>query len=294
MPLRESAQPAPLVPRARFDVDALALALQLSLVGAMVGSLYALQDSVQNVFVAGGVLAGGLVGWRASRAATIGAHFGATLAIGAACGVVMLGPMALHDRDPVLVLSGASLGVFLAVPMFVLTLPAFHARVRKARARSGSIVRRADAMATWAASGVSVSLLGLWHQPVLFLGERRLELSTSMLALAAVTGLAVVVVDVRAWLALHRLGWALTRRAEASALPPADVGVGVDVVEHRVPPSNPFRSAEKVTEVTVGSIEEGRRALTRSLAVDVVTFVLCAAALAWRTIPLLAPQHAIS
>jgi hypothetical protein len=185
----------------------------------------------------------------------------------------------------VLVASGASLGVFLGVPMFLLTLPAFHVRERAARARTGSIVRRADAMATWAASGVSVSLLGLWHQPVVLVAERRLELSTWMLALAAAAGLAVVVVDIRAWRQLQRLGWALARRAEASAPPPADVGVGVDAVEHRVPPSNPFRSAEKVTEVTVGSIQLGRRALTRSLAVDGVTFAICAAALAWADDP---------
>jgi hypothetical protein len=272
----------------QVDVDAVALALQLSLVGAMVGSLYAPQDAVQNAFVAGGAVAGALVGWRASRASTAVAHFRATLVIGAIAGVGMLGPLALRERDYVLVASGASLGLFLAVPLFVLTLPAFHARQRAARARTGSILRRADAMASWAASGVSVALLGLWHQPVLFLGSRRLELSTGMLALAAVTGLAVVVVDVRAWREIQRLGRALAQGPEGSAPPPADVGMGADVVERREPPSNPFRSAEKVTSVTVGSIQQGRRALVRSLVVDGLTFVLCAASLAWRSMQVLA------
>jgi hypothetical protein len=257
----------------------------------MVGSLYALKDSMQNAFVAGGALAGALVGWQASRASTAMGHFGSTLVIGAASGVVMLGPLALHERELVLVFSGASLGVFLALPMFVLTLPAFHARVRGARARTGSIVRRADAVGTWAASGVSLALLGLWHQPVLFLAARRLELSTAVLAIAAVTSLAVVVADIRAWMQLHRLGSELARSAEASAPPAADVGMGVDAVEHRVPPSDPFRSAEKVARVTVGSIEQGRRALTRSFAIDMVTCVVCVTALGWRMIHTLEPRY---
>jgi hypothetical protein len=253
---------------------------QFAAVGAMLASLYAFLPAVQNAFVVGGLVAGGVVGWIAGRALRKTDLFFRSLVVGGACGVAMLASLALRTRDPVLILSGASLGLFLTMPMFVLALPAFATRGRAVRSRHGSVLREADALATWAGSCASITLLGLAHQPRLEVHGRTLDLSLPVLAASAVVSLAVVVADVRTSSQLRRLDG-------GSPAAPRDVGIGADVVEQRIPPSDPFRSAEKVTLVTVGSVAEGGRALAASLRLDALTCLFCVASVAFRVVELL-------
>jgi hypothetical protein len=63
---------------------------------------------------------------------------------------------------------------------------------------------------------------------------------------------------------------------------PLDVGVGSDTVERRIQATIPFRSADTVTELTVGSVRVARRALAISFAADIVSFAFCAAVFAWK------------
>lgn len=258
--------------RWRVPVDALAFVLQLSVVGAMLGSLYAPADADQNAFVVGGVAAGAFVGWRARRADATGALFRWSLFAGAVCGALVFVPLARRLDDGVLVLSGLSLGLFLGVPMYALTLPAFFARRRATRAREGSIVRRADAMATWAASGVSIAVLGVLGQPHLRVTGRAVDLSSATVAFGTVVGIVVVASDLRAWRAL----------APASAAPRVDIGLGDDTVEEHIPASNPFRSAERIELLRVGDARAGRSALLASLALDAGSLVVCATVLVLR------------
>jgi hypothetical protein len=202
--------------------------------------------------------------------------------VGVGYGELIFAPLAIRLRDPALFLSGASIGVFLTAPMLVLMLPAFAVRARAARARAGSVLRRADAPATWAGSCASIALLGLAHQPVVLVGDHRVDLSIAFVALSAATSLAVVAVDVSAWTALAR---ADRSRASDAVLPagmPPDVGVGSDTVERRVQGSVPFRSADTVTELTVGSVRIARQALAVSLAADLLSFAFCAAVFGWK------------
>jgi hypothetical protein len=261
----------------------MALAVQLAVVGGMLGSLFAaIEPSRQNAFVAAGVVAGALVGWRASRAKNNRGLLLWSVLMGVAFGEVMLAPLAFRLRDPALIFSGASIGFFLTAPLLVLLGPAFVVRRRAARARAGSVLRRADAPATWAGSCASIALLGLGHQPVVLVGSQRVDLSIAFVALCAATSLAVVAIDIRAWTALARVD----RSRVSEAAPPTgaalDVGIGSDTVEHRIQGAIPFRSAETVTELTVGSVRAARRALAVSLVADIVSFVFCAAVFGWK------------
>jgi hypothetical protein len=270
------------VTRAASPVDTAALILQLASVGAMIGSLVAIQ-SAQNEFVAGGASAGALVGWAASRARSRAGLFGWTLLMSAAGGAMLLAPLARSFHDPVLYVSGASIGVFVAMPLFLLSLPAFRARRRAARARDRSILRTADGAATWTGSCVATALLGLAGQPKIVIYDRLVDLSVVFVALGTVASLAVVFLDLRAWTALRRLARSQAATGESGPSAPRDAGLGADVFEERVPASNPFRSADKVTEVIVGSVPIAQRALWRSLVGDAVSFVVCAAALFLKT-----------
>jgi hypothetical protein len=58
--------------------------------------------------------------------------------------------------------------------------------------------------------------------------------------------------------------------------------VGADTVEYSTRASTPFRSAETVTELTVGNVRLARRALAISLLTDVLSFAFCAAAFGWK------------
>jgi hypothetical protein len=254
-----------------------AVVVQLAVVGAMVGSLVAFPASVQNEFVGGGAVVGAFIGWRAGQAQTKFGLFVASTIVGVGFGFALLGPLAVRLREPVLFLSGASLGVFLATPVFLVALPAFAARDRATRARDRSILRSADATATWAGSCAAIALLGLAGQPVVVFHERPVDLSVAFLALGALASWAVVVDDLRAWEQLRRRDLSL-----AGASAPRDVGVGADTFEERIPPSDPFRSAEKVNAVTVGDVSLARRALFRSLLWDAGMLVVSAVALGLR------------
>jgi hypothetical protein len=259
-------------------VDTVALVVQLAVVGGMLGSLFAgTPPSLQDAFVAEGAVAGALFAWRASRTKTKRGLLAWSVLLGAAYGELIFAPLAIRMRDPVLFLSGASFGFFLTAPMFVLMLPAFAARRRAARARTGSVLRRADALATWAGSCTSIALLGLAHQPVVLVGDHRLDLSVAFVALSAATSLAVVAIDAHAWIALARVGGSRTSEGGMPTATPPDVGVGADTLEYSTRASTPFRSAETVTELTVGNVRRARRALALSLVADVLSFAFCAA-----------------
>ncbi len=263
-------------------VETIALVVQLAVVGGVLGSLLAAaQPSLQNAFVAEGIGAGALVAWRASRAKTHRGRLAWSVLAGVAFGELIFAPLAIQLRDPALFLSGASIGVFLTAPMFVLMLPAFAFRTRAARARAGSVLHRADTLATWAGSCASIALLGLAHQPVVLVGYARVDLSLAFVALSAATTLAVVAIDVRAWTALARID---RSRASGVAMPtgtPRDVGVGSDT-EVRIQTSTPFRGAETLTELTVGSVRLARQALALSLLADILSFAFCTAVLGWK------------
>jgi hypothetical protein len=249
---------------------------QLSVVGAMVGSLVAFPSSDQNQFVAGGAALGGFIGWRAARSQTKSGLFIGSFVTGIAFGIVLLAPLAAHLHDPVLLASGASLGAFLSIPMYLLALPAWAARRRAARARGGSILGSADAVATWAGSCTVVALLGLARQPAILVRGRPVDLSLAFLALGVLASCAVVARDVRAWVELR------SRAGGSSAGP--DVGLGDETVEERLRGETPFRSVEKVLSVMVGNPELARRALVRSLVADVLTLAASLAALACRAL----------
>jgi hypothetical protein len=202
--------------------------------------------------------------------------------VGVGYGVILMAPFAARMHDPVLYASWASIGAFLSMPLFFLTRPAFKARDRAKRARDGSILRSADAAATWAGSCVAIALLGWAGQPSVVVHGRATDLSLVSLALSVVASGAIVVMDLRAWAAIRRRERSQTSDGTTGASAPRDVGLGPEVFEERVPASNPFRSAEKVTAVTVGNVGLVRRALVRSVAADVLRFGFCIAAFVWR------------
>jgi hypothetical protein len=258
--------------RLRVPGEALGFVAQLTIIGAMVGSLYAPSSADQNAFVVGGAIAGTLIAVGTTRATTPrGLFFGSVIA-GMVCGLLALAPLAWRTHDHVLWLSGASLGCFLSLPLYVLALPAFFGRKRAAQSRDGSILRRAHTTAVWAASGASIAVLGLLGQPKVWLSGRLADLSVGTLAVSAVVSLVVVVSDVRTRLALA----SLVREARK------DVGLGDDTLEVRIPPSSPFRSAESVEVVRVGNLRAGQRALRVSIALDLASLSMCVAALVLR------------
>ncbi|MFO0755574.1 MAG: hypothetical protein U0359_03740 [Byssovorax sp.] len=196
-------------------------------------------------------------------------------------GTMLGGPLGL--------LFGVPFGALFSVPFLpVLGLLAVLAR-RVGRARRNSLVDRADRRLVWTAVGASCALASLMPvEGILGRDHDPREVALPALALALIV--ALFAADCAALLFIGQLERALRRlrtRAGQGPLPASgdvavvDMGLGDDdqQMEELAPGQAVYRSTERVRRVFRGDFDEAKRALGRTLMLDIGALLLALSAL---------------
>jgi hypothetical protein len=245
----------------------------------MVFSLYngGFEGLPVNAIDAYGLAGGAFIGWVATKRPGSSAAFWTSVGVGAFGGIVLFIPLVLATREGVLVASGTSLGILLALPFYLCMRLAIRVNERAVLARIGSVVRAADQRTVHKSVFVVVIGVAALGFPRLRFDGRTWSCDLPVLFGVLLGMLGITVADARAFLVLLRTPEEPEARAGDVRF---DVGLGDEAIEVHEPGTDAYRMMTSVTRHTVGNVAAGRRVLQRSLAGSAILLGLTAWAFA--------------
>ncbi len=172
---------------------------------------------------------------------------------------------------------GDYLWIVAAVVLIGALLAVHAAAATVGRARPGSLVDRAERGRVWVVAATVIPVMSALRMP-----------SPAFAVMAGAATLAIAAIGARDLVALLRLPKPTGLRPRNRALLASvgnthviDLGIGSVEWQQVLPPSDPYRSAERVLRTLRGDFLESRRALARVVAFDACLFLF---ALSWFTL----------